>query len=220
MSRRIEKIVYRVTNSVNDNCYIGWCTDIKERKARHLKAAEKGVDTHFYNTIRKYGASAFTWEILYDNLESFDECKRLERELIAQYNSYYNGYNSTLGGDGGDTYSKLSEERKRQMREKCSENNGRGMLGKKLTDDHKQKLRKARKKQDMWHKRRAINQLDNNGNLIKNWDSIKDAVAALNISQSNISHSIRAREQGIYHKAGSFYWEYNKINNTIKNANI
>jgi group I intron endonuclease len=210
MSRRTEKIVYRVTNNVNDNCYIGWCTDIKERKARHLKAADKGVDTHFYNAIRKYGADVFTWEILYDNLESFDECKRLERELIAQYDSYYNGYNSTLGGDGGDTYSKLSEERKKEFRQKCGENAAQIWKGKKLSKEHKDKMKTARKKQDMATHYHSVNQLDNNGILIKTWDSIKEADYTLQISRSNISHSIRAREQGIYHKAGGFYWEYNK----------
>jgi hypothetical protein len=52
--------------------------------------------------MRKYGIGHF-------KIEQIEECdfdNRFEREKfwIAHYNSYYNGYNSTLGGEGATKY--------------------------------------------------------------------------------------------------------------------
>lgn len=53
----------------------------------------------FGNAIQKYGFNFFTVEILEDNL-SFDQACEKEKYYIDLYDSFKNGYNSTLGGDG------------------------------------------------------------------------------------------------------------------------
>ena len=71
---------------------------LKERFTEHKQNA-KTKKNKLYNSIRKYGienfkieeyAYAFTWE---------NVCQ-IEKELIKQYNSFSNGYNQTLGGEG------------------------------------------------------------------------------------------------------------------------
>lgn len=53
-------------------------------------------------------------------------------------------------------------------------------------------------------KGKAVIQYDLNGNLIKNWDKMRDASFALNINEHNISDACR----GIYQTAGGFIWRY------------
>lgn len=43
LNRRNEKLVYKVTNTITGKSYIGWCTDFKERKARHIREAKKAL---------------------------------------------------------------------------------------------------------------------------------------------------------------------------------
>lgn len=208
MGRRTDKIVYKVTNVINNKSYIGWCVDFGERKSRHLKAAKDGVDTHFYAAIRKYGQENFTWEILFTGLSSYAECKELERKMIQQYDAYYNGYNSTLGGDGGDTYSKLSEERKRQMKEKCSENNARIWKGKKFSEEHIYKLKTA----DRSKQYKQVQQLSDTEEIVFIWHSIKEAARAVNGLSTHITRSAKARINNRRIKAYGYYWAYKNQN--------
>lgn len=89
--------IYKISNSINDKVYIGQTIQlISERWKVHLFRAKNGHKTHLYSAMRKYGIENFTIEELeqVDNKELDDR----ERYWIKYYNSYYNGYNSTLGG--------------------------------------------------------------------------------------------------------------------------
>lgn len=68
----------------------------------------------------KYGRDNFSFEIIESNLTNENVNDR-ERFWIKFYNSYYNGYNCSFGGEGGDTYSKLSEEEMLIIRKKISD---------------------------------------------------------------------------------------------------
>lgn len=75
---------------------------------------EAVTDSKFHRAIRKYG-SDLEWTVLYENvsLELLDIA-----EICAIYanNSFYDGYNCTLGGDG-NLGRKLSEEHKNRISE-------------------------------------------------------------------------------------------------------
>lgn len=93
--------IYKISNTVNDNVYIGETVQsIEKRWWAHKNAAEDLTKNgHLQLAFRKYGVDKFQIEVI-------EECPnelRFEREKywIAYYNSYYNGYNSTLGGEGG-----------------------------------------------------------------------------------------------------------------------
>lgn len=69
--------------------------------------------TKFWNAICKYGWDSFNHDILEvvenETIEKLvKELNKLEKQYIKNYDSYYNGYNSTIGGDGVLTSSALS----------------------------------------------------------------------------------------------------------------
>lgn len=51
-----------------------------------------------YKAIKKYGLENFTFEILQDNIENYDQLDKAEIYWIDYYNSFLQGYNETSGG--------------------------------------------------------------------------------------------------------------------------
>ena len=97
--------IYKITNKLNDNCYIGLSIDIERRwhdhqnRYQNINSAE--YNKALYRAMRKYGIDNFQFEIL-ELCNSDDLCSR-EQYWIAYYDSYKNGYNETPGGDIIDT---------------------------------------------------------------------------------------------------------------------
>ena len=90
--------IYKIWNEVNDNLYIGQTsTSISARWSNH-KQKSKEENTHLYLAMRKYGIDKFHIEEIEEVANS--ALNEREKYWINFYNSYYNGYNSTLGGDG------------------------------------------------------------------------------------------------------------------------
>lgn len=90
--------IYIIKNTINDKVYIGQTTQtINIRFANHKMASRIGEDTKFYRAMRKYGEENFYPELL-EKVE-VENLNDRERYWIKYYDSYYNGYNSTLGGD-------------------------------------------------------------------------------------------------------------------------
>lgn len=85
--------IYKITNIINGKSYIGQTRySIESRWRQHQNSK---ADTHFSRAIRKYGVDAFKVE----ELEECDYTDLNAREMfyIAKYNTYFEGYNSTLG---------------------------------------------------------------------------------------------------------------------------
>lgn len=91
--------IYKITNKVNGKSYIGQTRyTIEFRWRQHL---HKKDNTYFHNAIRKYGADNFIIEKLEEcNIEDLNE---KEIYYIAKYNTFKDGYNLTIGGDGNRT---------------------------------------------------------------------------------------------------------------------
>jgi len=91
--------LYIIRNTVNDKVYIGKTYNtIEQRFKEHKQDAKRGIENKFYNAIRKYGNDKFYIELIAQFEEGILEEKEIE--YIAKYDSYHNGYNSTLGGGG------------------------------------------------------------------------------------------------------------------------
>lgn len=101
------KGIYKITNLINNKCYIGKSSNIEERWKYHKNNINniKEYDKPLYRAFRKYGISNFSFDIIENILENYNETSdERERYWIKYYNSYgNNGYNGTLGGDGGIT---------------------------------------------------------------------------------------------------------------------
>lgn len=102
--------IYKIENLLNHKCYIGQSKNIEKRLNRH-KNEPFNPDSHsydypLYRAIRKYGIENFSFEVLEECLVS--ELNEKEIFYIKKYDTFYNGYNQTLGGD---TTSKVEKEK-------------------------------------------------------------------------------------------------------------
>lgn len=91
--------IYKITNNQNNKIYIG--QTVKSVEARFQQHKNNYTKPYFsqivlYQAFNKYGIDNFTFE----KIEEVENNLLDEREKywIKYYDSYYNGYNSTLGG--------------------------------------------------------------------------------------------------------------------------
>jgi len=113
---------------------------------RHYKKSNSFPQRYFYTAIKKYGINNFEW-ILVEEFHFLDKFilqeKLNEREIfwIKKDKTYLKeyGYNMTLGGDGGDTYS--MHHQKREIIEKRIKK----LKGQKRTKEQKEKISEIQK---------------------------------------------------------------------------
>ena len=123
-------IIYKATNTLNDKSYIGKTVrSLHLRKGQHLRSNET---THFHRALRKYGKDMFDWSVIKET-KTEKELDNQEIKFIKEYDTYKNGYNSTIGGDNG-TYV-MSEEHKKNL--------SKSHLGKKFSEEHRKNLSKS-----------------------------------------------------------------------------
>ena len=89
--------IYKITNNINNKCYIGQSRDIKARWSKHLSAYISSPDWELYRAFKKYGISSFSFEVIEEC--SVEELNEREIYWIEYYDSFNNGYNMTLGGE-------------------------------------------------------------------------------------------------------------------------
>ena len=91
--------IYKITNIINDKGYVGRTeNDPKKRWREHLAAARNNPLMVISKAIRKHGVENFRFEIL-EQCSVEDQYIR-ESQLIEEHDTYHNGYNSSLGGEG------------------------------------------------------------------------------------------------------------------------
>lgn len=106
--------IYKITNLVNGHSYIGQSKNIELRwskeKARAFNDNNQEYNKTLSKAFRKYGLESFTFEILEEcNIKELNE---KEIYYINLYDTYFNGYNETTGGDSGNSNNciKISKE--------------------------------------------------------------------------------------------------------------
>lgn len=101
--------IYKITNQINQKIYIGKTEqrNPEKRWKEHIREANKQRSQHraLYRAINKYGIENFEFSIVEETIEPNER----EKYYIKLYDSYHNGYNETLGGDG-TSYLELPEE--------------------------------------------------------------------------------------------------------------
>ena len=102
--------IYKITNLINNKCYIGQSIDINRRFSSHKSYKLKNSDYPLYQAFRKYGVENFSFEVIEEcSIAALDE-----REIywIDYFDSYYHGYNQTTGGNSGNKNNviKISKE--------------------------------------------------------------------------------------------------------------
>ena len=93
--------IYKISNTINSKVYIGkTLSTIEKRWKEHCRSYTRNTceNRPLYRAFNKHGVENFS-------IEQIEECSEnilSEREIywIKYYNSYEEGYNATLGGDG------------------------------------------------------------------------------------------------------------------------
>ena len=149
-----------------------------------------------YNAIKKYGWENIHHEVLAKDL-SLSEANRVEREMVAKFDSVKNGYNISSGG-GGSYGIPCSEETKAKIGQanrgkpstdpmrlaRYTKEPGAWTKGKHLTGEHYRKVVEERKRR--CNKRIACYDPVTH-ELIRIYDSCTNAAMAVGVSKENIS---------------------------------
>lgn len=98
-------LIYKITNKINNKCYIGSTNDFERRKYEHIISSTSPNYTSYnyplQKAFRKYGIDNFTFEVLETDI-SLEEIANKEHDYIIKYNCLANnhlGYNQTLYTD-------------------------------------------------------------------------------------------------------------------------
>ena len=125
----INGIVYMMRNKITGQIYIG---QTKVSLSRRLSRHTNSKTSYLSSAINKYGIQSFDVTVI-DTASSKEVLLQKECYWIAFHNSMFpNGYNMTLGGEGGCGHS-LSEESKQKLRDRKVSPETRRKLSKSLT---------------------------------------------------------------------------------------
>ena len=208
----IEGIIYRYI-SPSGKSYIGQTTnEVYRRRMWFGKGRYTGGRSKIDRARKKYGPENFMYEVLLRNQYSGIEAATLdlnkwETYYIGYYDTYKNGYNSTLGGDGSRGYTqsvealqKISKSLKGRKKP-----NGFGsrvsssLKGIAKSVEHRKKLSESKK--NSGHK---ILQYSLTEEYIKTWDNIDEVAKTLGVSRESIAGCCRGKSK----TAHKFIWKY------------
>lgn len=90
--------IYKITNLITDECYVGQSVDVYKRWNDHCKCG-LGIDTppgnKLYKAIQEYGLDNFTFELLTECKQA--ELNEKEKYFISLYQADTYGYNGNTG---------------------------------------------------------------------------------------------------------------------------
>ena len=92
--------IYIIKNTVNNKVYIGQSVNVQVRWYAHCNSAKcdrRDSYTKIHKAMRELGLENFYYEILEEC--HISDLNEKEKYYIQYYNSYFNGYNMTLGGE-------------------------------------------------------------------------------------------------------------------------
>ena len=223
-------IIYGWYNIKCGKWYVGQTVNPEGRFNCHIdRAINKKDKTYFYNSIRKYGLENFVYCIIEDNVLR-DNLNMKEQEWIEYYDSFYCGYNMTAGGNqtifSEEFKEKMSEVNKGRIpwnkgkhgiySEETLKKLSKSLKGKPgywtnkhLSEETKKKLSESLKGKPSWQKgkpsynRKPVLKYDLNGNFIKKYDCITDA-----LKENPKAGHIGEVCNGYRKQTGGFIWKY------------
>jgi hypothetical protein len=169
----------------NGKVYIGKSKDFDSRKIKHSYST-RYYNTKLTNAINKYGFDSIKWEIIFET-EDIDIINQKEIEFILKYDSIKNGYNTSMGGDGGDTISNNPRRLdiiKQQLTSKGYDSENyyvdiSGIISKSILDDYlnnKISIREISKKYNISRQRLSRFFKSNNINIDKDMVKLTNSI--------------------------------------------
>jgi group I intron endonuclease len=86
--------IYKITNTLNNQCYIGYTNNWKLRKRQHKRYS----NPQLHKAFNQYGVDNFTFDIIYQSKDKNYCLNTMEPHFIKEYDSIQNGYNTAIGG--------------------------------------------------------------------------------------------------------------------------
>ena len=207
------KYIYKIENKINGKCYIGKTKNLEKRLKQHKNNV--GKKRHkFYDAIYHYGWDNFLVEIIDSTEEKIDE---LEIYYINKFNSINEGYNYTIGGTGGDTFSFRDENSKNITIKKIREKSR--IIGEINSDKHRENTKKLWKSEEYRikviegikktieteeYKKNFSNSMKNalkNPNIRKKWSDVKKGSSNSRWLGYILVYDINGNEIGRYETA-------------------
>lgn len=147
--------IYKATNIINGKSYIGFDSKWPNRIIKHNQNY-KNQNRKFYDAIKKYGWDNFDWSVLYQSYDRNHCLTEMEPHFITEYNSFNNGYNMTLGGEGTfgfvpwnkgkkDIYSDVTLIKMKLSKKGLFDGENNPNFGIYCNDDKKKKISQSRK---------------------------------------------------------------------------
>lgn len=141
--------IYMLEDTVNGKKYIG------KHNGSNAKYWSSGLIPN--RIAKKYGYERFIRTILIDGITSVNKLNELEKLYIEKFNTFIDGYNMTIGGEGGGDWiltktneeiqqiaeSKSSKLKNRKFSESTIQKMKDSHNGKKLTPEHRANIGKA-----------------------------------------------------------------------------
>ena len=178
--------IYKIENDINGKLYIGQTSfPLEVRLQRHITDSRKGlINRPLYAAMRKYGFEHFHISLI----EEADNPNEREQFWINFYNTYKNGYNATIGGQGKAKIDKQEIYDIWVQNNKCSmlelskitghDNQWLGVIIKSMGGEVENGKYWARKKQG-----KTVLQLDKNTEeIIAEYECLADAERAMNVT--------------------------------------
>ena len=168
-----KNVIYLYTNKINGKMYVGKTNNFKRRHYRHfhdedciiLKKAFDKYGIENFEMLPIVTFTAINRDVL-DKVLNFLECF-----YIKKYNTFINGYNATIGGEGRSGYTTTKE-----TREKIS----KAKMGHACSEHVKKTNRKCLTDRELWKlSEKPVLQYDLDGRFYRKYESIAQAADAL-----------------------------------------
>jgi len=145
--------IYRIKNLETGAMYIGQTSQpFGKRWCKHRWELGAGChhNDHLQNSYNKHGLDAFEFKALevipqgdMSDQRFSDYMNEREIILIAEYDTFSNGYNLSEGGGGKRGYEMGESTRAKMSKSQMGNANGKGCKGNRLTSEHKASVSRA-----------------------------------------------------------------------------
>ena len=199
--------IYKITNLINNKCYIGQSIHIERRWKEHLAKTSHSIYLQY--AFAKYGIENFSFEVIEEC--AVTELDEKEKYWIQYYNSFGdNGYNLTAGGGGTikynlaaiyEEYCKTNSIAQTAKNIGCHTNTARNVLREYGINLHEQSDAKP------------VEAIDPNTlKIVKQYPSIEQAAKDMGVSHGAIQDAVHQRHQS----SCGLYWRYVGSNTVFK----
>jgi group I intron endonuclease len=205
--------IYKIINNINNKIYIG-CTikeTIEERFCEHKSRLKSyKYKSKLYNSFKKYGIDNFSIELIEEC--DLKEIYNREKYYINFYNTYIDGLNSTLGGDGTIGYKHPDWIIKKIIKSLIENGNShKGKTYEELYGENCEKEKEQRSKSvkkswdslDIKDKKNRLNKIKNEANKNRKYD-----VNLISEIKRNFNNGINVKDIHLLYPEISIYYLY------------